>query len=81
MALGTFAKDFGWRKFSSHQKHMILMYLYRVETDLEHIEEYLETYRFREYKINVSDLPDRILKLSPEKIRAMAYAEIGAKLP
>jgi len=40
-------KKMKWNQLSAFQKHMILMYLYRVETDCENIGLYLETSRFK----------------------------------
>lgn len=70
-----------WRRMSTHSQFMILMYLYRVETDLKDIEMYLETYRFRELKIQISDLPERIRNMTPEMLYANAYAVIGKEIP
>lgn len=70
-----------WKKLNSSQKHMALMYLYRTRTDLEDIELYIATFRFRKLKLTLSDIPQKILEMSDDLIRKMAYAETGAKLP
>jgi len=75
------SKVFKWNRFSATQKHMVLMYLYRVETDLDHIESYIETYRFRELGINISDLPDLITKKKSNDKKSLAYAIIGKTVP
>jgi hypothetical protein len=81
MSLDEKLKKVKWEKRSSNDKHMILMYLYRLETDLPYIELYIETYRCREMRFNKDELPTIIKNMDPEKLRAAAYAAIGAKLP
>lgn len=70
-------KRLNWNKLTSSDQHMILMYLYRMETDLEHIKDYIETYNFHRMKISLSDIPENILNLSIMDKRKMAYAVIG----
>lgn len=60
---------------------MVLMYLYRTRTDLENIECYIETFNFRRYGMKISDIPEDIQESSNDKIRALAYAEVGAAVP
>jgi hypothetical protein len=70
-----------WRKMSTTNQHMLLMYLYRAETDLENIEQYLETFRFRQMNMQISDLPERIRNMTPGMLYANAYAVIGKEMP
>lgn len=74
-------KSVKWEKLSATQKHMILMYDYRIRTDLENIEDYIETFRFREYGISLDEIPLVIRTKTPEEIRSIAYSVIGAQLP
>ena len=70
-----------WRKMSTTSQHMILMYMYRTETDIDNLEQYLETFRFRSMNIQISDLPERIRNMTPEMLYANAYAVIGKEMP
>lgn len=71
-----------WEDYSTTKKHMILMYLYRVETEaMIDLESFIETHRFRQYAIKRSELPDGILSLSAIELRKMAYAVIGKEAP
>lgn len=70
-----------WRKMSTTNQHMTLMYIYRTETDLNNIEQYLETFRFRQMNLQISDLPERIRNMTPEMLYANAYAVIGKEIP
>lgn len=70
-----------WKALTPSQKHMTLMYFYRLLTDIAHIRDYVETHRFMSYGINPDDLPDFVAHMTPEQLRAEAYAVIGAKLP
>lgn len=73
-------KNIKWNKLTTTQKHMVLMYMYRTETDLEHIEDYIETYYFRKIKLQLSDVPENILNMTPDQKRRLAYAVIGARV-
>lgn len=66
-----------WKRMTPFQKHMALMYLYRIKTDLENIKDYVETYRFMEMKITPADLPDFVQRMSPLELRREAYDVIG----
>jgi hypothetical protein len=74
-------KNTKWEKLKPIRRHMILMYIYRIKTDLENIEDYIETYRFREYGASLDDVPIIIKSKTPEEIRATAYSIIGVVLP
>lgn len=67
-----------WEALGNTEKHMILMYLYRVETEPpEELNKFIETYRFKSYGIKREDLPSWYLNLHPEKLKAVAYEVIG----
>ena len=73
-------KNLNWNKLTSTQKHMVLMYLYRLDTDFENIDDYIETDYFIKMKLDHSDIPQNILNLNTDQKRKMAYAVIGAKI-
>ena len=67
-----------WERLSTTQKHMILMYLYRVETEpMEELENYIETLRFKQYGIKREDLPLAINSLRGFALKKAAYEIIG----
>jgi len=70
-------KKMKWNQLSSFQKHMILMYLYRVETDCENIGLYLEASRFKSIGYPTDQIPESILNASALEKRSMAYAVIS----
>lgn len=70
-----------WKKMSPTQKHMALMYAYRLRTDIEHIGDYLETFRFHQMGITFDDLPTFIATSSLEDLYRDAYEVIGVKIP
>lgn len=70
-----------WKALPSPMKHYTLMYFYRVQTDFEHLFDYVETYKFLNSKLCPFDLPDYIHELAPEKLRQEAYEVIGQHLP
>jgi len=61
-----------WKAMSGYQKHMTLMYFYRLLTDRANILDYVETHRFQKMSICPFDLPDFIFYLKPEQLRDMA---------
>lgn len=66
-----------WKELSPSKKHFALMYVYRLKTDFENINDYVETYRFIKSGLSVDDLPEYISRLSPIELRKEAYEEIG----
>lgn len=72
-----------WKGLSKVDRHMVLMYFYRLKTntDMAQMETYLETYRFRRLKITPDDVPDYLSRLSPRDLREEAYDMIGKPLP
>lgn len=71
-----------WERLSKCQQYMILMYFYRVETEpVEELENYIETYRFRQYGIKREELPAWHQTLHHEKLKAVAYSIIGKEVP
>lgn len=70
-----------WKKLTPSQKHMTLMYMYRLETDSERINDYLETRRFMEMGICFDDLPTYLCRLSTIELYREAYEVLGLRAP
>lgn len=66
-----------WKELKPSKKHFVLMYIYRLHTDIEHITDYLETYEFMKLGITLDDLPEFIAGLTPRELRIEAYDVIG----
>jgi hypothetical protein len=66
-----------WKAMTPFQKHMTLMYFYRLLTDIEHIRDYVELYEFHRLKITPDDLPTFLARMSPRELRREAYDVIG----
>lgn len=70
-----------WEILSNTQKHMILMYFYRVETEpMEELENYVEVHRFRQYGIKREDLPLAVTAIKGEALKRKAHEAIGKTL-
>lgn len=70
-----------WKALSGYQKHMTLMYFYRLLTDADNILDYIETYRFQNIGIDPFDLPDFIFYLRPAQLKEMALEQPLTPIP
>jgi hypothetical protein len=70
-----------WKRFSPSEKHMTLMYMYRLETDIEHINNYLETHRFLAMNVCFDDLPTYLCRLPTTELYREAYEVLGLEAP
>ena len=74
-------KQVYWKLLNPYHKHISLMYHYRLKTcDLKDLSEnYVEVYRYTEFRIKTELLPDFIFKLKPEILIKDAYEAIGKR--
>lgn len=70
-----------WKSLTGYQKHMTLMYFYRLLTDAENILKYVETYRFQKMGICPTDLPDFVFYLKPKQLRELAFEQSLSIVP
>ena len=70
-----------WKALTGYEKHMTLMYFYRILADREHICDYVETYRFQTSGICPADLPDFVFFLKPDQLREMAREQQLSPIP
>jgi hypothetical protein len=70
-----------WKALTPSQKHMALMFMYRCETDVENIHLYLETYRFHQMGICMSEFPKFVCQMTPEELYREAYEVLGKRAP
>jgi hypothetical protein len=66
-----------WKALSARMRHMALMYIYRLHTDLENITSYVETYHFINSGLTLDDLPEFVTRSRPHQLREEAYEVIG----
>ena len=69
-----------WNYLTPYQKHIIYMYLYRVHTETD-ISGFIEVIRFSQMQICITDLPNFVVKMSPEKLYKGSYREVGRQAP
>ena len=60
-----------WNYLNGHQKHMILMYVYRLKVE-EDFTGFIEVYRFQQWKLTLDHVPNFILKMNPDKLKKEA---------
>jgi len=70
-----------WKALTGYEKHMTLMYFYRVTTDLENITSYIETKRFQVMGLCPFDLPDFIFFMKPDQLVEMAKEQPFSPIP
>ncbi len=70
-----------WNAMSPFQKHVCYMYSYRLRTDIENINLYLETQSFMDMQITHDDLPNFVSRMTPEELYKEAYSVLGKKAP
>lgn len=64
-----------WKSLTGYQKHMTLMYFYRLLTDPDHIVDYIETYRFQKMGVDPFDLPNFVFFMKPSQLKEMALEQ------
>jgi len=64
-------KNTYWKSLTPHEKHIALMYVYRLKTENSHDIEnyYLEPHEFRRLNIRQDFLPDFIFTMKPELLK------------
>jgi hypothetical protein len=67
-----------WKKLTANQKHMVLMYFYRLRTDFGNIMSYIETREFIKLGVNPDDLPLQFQGMDLSQLWVEAMEVIGS---
>lgn len=68
-----------WKALDSHWKHMVLMYFYRLKTDPDNLNCYIETAKFLSLGVSPDAFPDYMARMTPKELKAEAYEVIGKR--